>query len=281
MKIVKKAYGKINLTLEVEPLNNRGLHPLNSIMQSIALHDTLTFESRSDLNIALSGNRDDLSYGEDNLIVKAAKLLRAVTGVMRGVTITLNKGIPIAAGLGGGSSDAATTLLALNCLWDVDWPIGKLVTLGSRIGSDVPFCIIGGTCFVEGTGEKVRPIPSLPKTSLLVIKSDFGVSTKTVYDEFDRMGENYLNKGYSEKMEVAITKGIDYRQYLTNDLEKATRALYPEINSWIQDVKESCETVLMSGSGPTLLAFAENDFIKKAYNEIKNKIKFAYITNTL
>lgn len=281
MKIIKKAYGKINLTLEVESLNNRGLHSLKSIMQSIELHDTLTFESRSDLNIELSGNRDDLSYGEDNLIVKAAKLLRAVTGVMRGVTITLNKEIPVAAGLGGGSSNAATTLLALNYLWDVDWPIGKLVTLGSYIGADVPFCIIGGTCFVEGTGEKVRPIPSLPKTSLLVIKPDFGLSTKTVYDEFDKMQESYSNNGYSEKMEAAITKGIDYRQYLNNDLEKVTIALYPEINNWIKNMREYCETVLMSGSGPTLLAFVENDFIKRAYNEIKSQMKFVHITNTL
>ena len=281
MKIVKKAYGKINLTLEVESSKNNGLHSLKSIMQSITLHDILTFESRSDLKIALSGNTGNLSYGEDNLIVKAAKLLRAATGVMRGVTIVLKKEIPIAAGLGGGSSDAAATLLALNCLWDINWPIGKLVALGSCIGSDVPFCIIGGTCFVEGTGEKVRPITSLPKTSLLIIKPDFWVNTKTVYDEFDRMCKNYSNKRYSEKMETAIGKGIDYRQYLINNLEEAIISLYPEINSWIKDMKESYEFVLVSGSGPTLIIFIKNDLIKKAYNKIKNQIKFANITNTL
>lgn len=287
MKIVKKAYGKINLTLEIKPFkhNNRGLfkglHSLKSIMQSIELHDTLTFESRSDLDIVLNGNRDDLSYGEDNLVVKAAKLLRAVTGIMKGVTITLNKEIPISAGLGGGSSDAATTLLALNSLWGIDWPIGKLVALSIHIGSDIPFCIIGGTCFVEGIGEKVRPIISLPRTSLLVIKPDFEVSTKTVYDKFDKIRENYSEKRYSENMELAINKGLDYRQYLINSLEKATIAIYPEINSLIKEIKENCKTVIMSGSGPTMLAFAENDYIKKVYDKIKSKVKFVSITNTV
>ena len=206
MKIVKKAYGKINLTLEVGQLNPIGLHPLKSIMQSIALHDTLTFESRTDSIIELRGNRDDLSYGDDNLIIKAAKLFREVTGVVAGVSITLNKQISIAAGLGGGSSDAAATLLALNVLWGVEWPIGKLVVLGSRLGSDVPFCIIGGTCFVEGTGEKVRPISSLPKTSLFVVKPEFGVSTRTVYEGFDKMYKNHEYYGFSEKWKKQLQR---------------------------------------------------------------------------
>ena len=247
-------------------------------MQSIALHDTLTFESRSDSIIELKGNRKDLSYGEDNLIIKAAQLFRMATGVVKGVSITLNKQIPIAAGLGGGSSDAAVTLLALNSLWAVEWPIGNLVMLGSQIGSDVPFCIIGGTCVVEGTGEKVRPIPSVPKTSVLVIKPDFGVSTKKIYNEFDVMYNNHIKPEFSVKMEDAIIRGNDYKQYVSNDLEKVTKVLYPEVSDWIRKMKQSFETVIMSGSGPTILVFGEKGFINNAYNEIKNQTKFTHVT---
>ena len=153
--------------------------------------------------------------------------------------------------------------------------------LGSQIGSDVPFCIIGGTCVVEGTGEKVRPIPSLPKTSLLVIKPDFGVSTKSIYNGFDEMFRDYSSPGFSVKMEEAITRGQDYKKYLSNDLEKVTKILYPEVSDWIQKLKQSFETVIMSGSGPTILVPFEKDYINKIYNEIKNQTKFIHITNTI
>lgn len=281
MKICKKAYGKINLTLEVGPLRTDGFHDIRSIMQNIELHDTLIFEDRDDQKIVLTGNRDDLSYGSDNLIIKAANLLKDAAGVQKGVQIFLDKKIPIAAGLGGGSSDAAATLLALNSLWGIDWPIGKLVLLGSQIGSDVPFCIIGGTCVVEGRGEKVRPINSIPKTEILVVKPDFGVSTKKVYEKFDEIPKKPETINVTKMMEKAILESKTYKVYLSNDLECVTKGLYPEVNQWFELFNQKNSYALLSGSGPTILGFIENGFINKLYDEIKNQTKFICITNTL
>ncbi len=154
--LVLKAYAKINLTLEVLGRREDGYHDIVSILQTIDLHDTLTLEPAQDM--ALECDQSELE-GPDNLVLKAAALLREATGCHQGARLKLQKGIPLAAGLGGGSSDAAAALLGLSRLWGLGLSAEKLMPLAAKLGSDVPFFLYGGTAMAQGRGEIVRPLP--------------------------------------------------------------------------------------------------------------------------
>ncbi len=158
-KIACAAYAKINLTLEVLGRRPDGYHEVRTVLQVIDLRDTLVVEGADALS--LTCDRKDLE-GEDNLALRAAHLLRVESGVSTGARLTLHKRIPIAAGLGGGSADAAAALRALDRLWGLGWPVERLAALAERLGSDVPFCLYGGTVLGEGRGERLTPLPVLP-----------------------------------------------------------------------------------------------------------------------
>ena len=181
-----KAYGKINLTLEVLGLREDGFHEIKSIMQTIDIFDVLYFEKIPENTIKLAGNSQEIPYDDSNLIVKAARLLKDRYQIKEGVSIYLEKRIPVEAGLAGGSSDCAATLKGLNQLWDLKLSTEKLMELGGILGSDIPYTILGGTALVEGRGEKVLKIKDISEREILVVKPDFGVSTKRVYEEVDK-----------------------------------------------------------------------------------------------
>ncbi|KAF0091089.1 MAG: 4-diphosphocytidyl-2-C-methyl-D-erythritol kinase [Fusobacteria bacterium] len=273
-----KAYGKINLTLEVLGLRDDSYHEIRSIMQNIELHDILSFESSRDEFIHLSGNNNKLKYDKNNLIYKAAIALKSHTKTAFGANIYLEKNIPIEAGLAGGSADAAATLKGLNNLWKLDLPMAELLVIGARIGSDVPFCLLGDTALVEGRGEKVTDLKSPVMEKLLVVKPDFGASTKLIYQKFDEifMG-NAPN--YTDQMIKSIENHGDYKKYLYNDLEMITTKLYPEVQSILDTMGEKCEFVMMSGSGPTCFAFGNDDSINSLYDTFKAKYVDVYITS--
>lgn len=273
-----KAYGKINLTLEVLGLRDDGYHEIRSIMQNIELHDNLYFDSSGDEFIHLSGNNDKLKYDENNLIHKSVIALKKYTQTLFGAKIYLEKNIPIEAGLAGGSADAAATLIGLNKLWKLNLPMEELLTLGAGIGSDVPFCLLGDTALVEGRGEKVTKLSSPLTEKLLVVKPNFGASTKLIYQEFDKVkkedGENY-----TEQMINSIENLGDYKKYLHNDLELITTKLHTEVQSILDKMREKCKYAMMSGSGPTCFAFGNDDIINLLYDIFKEKYVDVYITS--
>lgn len=272
-----KAYGKINLTLEVLGLRADGYHDIRSIMQNIELHDNLNFDSSDDGLIHLSGNNNKLRYDENNLIYKSAIVLKNHTGTNYGAKIYLEKNIPIEAGLAGGSADAAATLIGLNKLWKLNLPIEELMALGAGIGSDIPFCLIGNTALVEGRGEKVTRLVSPDKEKILIVKPDFGASTKLIYQKFDEVIKTD-KQNYTDLMIKAFEGQDDYKKYLHNDLELVTTKIYPEVQSILNCMIEKCEFAMMSGSGPTCFAFGSDDMINLLYNTFKAKYKDVFIT---
>lgn len=273
-----KAYGKINLTLEVLGLRDDGYHEIRSIMQNIELYDNLYFESSDDEFIHLSGNNEKLKFDESNLIHKSAITLKNYTKTIFGAKIYLEKNIPIEAGLAGGSADAAATLIGLNKLWKLNLPMEELLALGASIGSDVPFCLIGNTALVEGRGEKVTKLSSPVTEKLLVVKPNFGASTKLIYQEFDKVKNEY-GKNYTEQMINSIENLDDYKKYLHNDLELITTKIYPEVQSILDKMRKKCEYAMMSGSGPTCFAFGNDNIINLLYDEFKDKYVDVYITS--
>lgn len=273
-----KAYGKINLTLEVLGLRKDGYHEIRSIMQNVELHDNLKLDLSDDGLIHLSGNNDKLKYDDNNLIYKSAIILKNHTRTKYGTRIYLEKNIPIEAGLAGGSADAAATLIGLNKLWKLNLSIEELMDLGASIGSDIPFCLIGNTALVEGRGEKVTGLISPDMEKILIVKPDFGASTKLIYQKFDEFIKTD-NQNYSELMIKAIEDQGDYRRYLHNDLELVTTKLYPEVQSILNIMGEKCEFSMMSGSGPTCFAFGSDYMINLLYNTFKVKYEDVFITS--
>lgn len=273
-----KAYGKINLTLEILGTRDDGYHEIRSIMQNIELHDNLTFNRSDDGLIHLSGNNDKLKYDENNLVYKSAIALKNHTSTNNGAKIYLEKNIPIEAGLAGGSSDAAATLIGLNQLWDLRLPMEELIMLGAGIGSDIPFCLLGNTALVEGRGEKVTSLVSPTMENILIVKPDFGASTKLIYQKFDEVIRTD-SQNYTEKMIKSIEVHGDYKKYLHNDLESVTTIIYPEVQSILNVMGEKCEYAMMSGSGPTCFAFGSDDIINLLYITFKEKYEDVFITS--
>ena len=181
--ITKKAYAKINLSIDVIGKRPDGYHNLKMIMQSVSLYDTITIEWSNSLKIAT-----DLSYlpvNENNIAYKAARLFLDEIKTDINVFIDIKKNIPVGGGLGGGSADAATVLAALNELFGYPLGSARLLELGLLCGADVPFCMTGGTCLAEGIGEILTPLPPLPPCSILLVKPSFSISTKRIFQKIN------------------------------------------------------------------------------------------------
>jgi len=222
-----RAYAKLNLSLNVTGKRPDGYHDIDSVMQSISLHDEV------DINVADSGIKVKCSIPgiEDNIAQKAAELLFAEAKVKGGVSIHIKKNIPLSAGLGGGSADAAATLIGLNKLLDLNLHKDKLLEIGAKIGSDVPFCLVGGTARCTGKGEIIERINPQTGAVFMLVIPKIEVPTKIVYNKYDEVG-----MGSSE-----------------NALEKAAVTLFPEINKFKEILNRATgQAWKMSGSGPTL-----------------------------
>ncbi|MDE6516570.1 MAG: 4-(cytidine 5'-diphospho)-2-C-methyl-D-erythritol kinase [Acetatifactor sp.] len=279
--LTRKAYAKINLGLDVVGRLENGYHQVRMIMQAVGLYDVLTFRV-AESGILITTDSGELPTGEDNLIHKAARLLMETYGVEAGVEIRLEKHIPIAAGMAGGSTDAAATLQGLNDLFALRLSREQLRQLGVRIGADVPYCIMGGTALAEGIGELLTPLPPAPQCTLLIAKPDIQVSTKYVYEHLDA-GETWPHPdidGMRSAIENGDLAGITGR--LGNVLETVTIEAYPVI-AQIKWEMLSCGAMgsLMSGSGPTVFGIYDSeeqartarDYLKK-----KGLTKELYVT---
>ena len=272
-RIERNAYAKINLGLDVLRRREDGYHEVKMIMQTVGICDTLTFIKKAEPGILLKTDRADLSTSEDNLICRAAKMLFEKAHVTQGVEIYLQKRIPIAAGMAGGSTDAAATLLGLNDLFSLHYSLEDLQALGVTLGADIPYCLMGGTALSEGIGEVLSRLPAPPQCVLLIAKPDINVSTKFVYENLhaDTLTWHPDIDGMAEAIRAGSLKGITDR--LSNVLETVTIKEYPII----KQIKElmiaaGAENALMSGSGPTVFGiFTEEESARAAARQIEEQ----------
>ena len=264
------AYAKINLGLDVIGRLPNGYHEVKMIMQSVGICDELTFEKQPS-GITVTTDSGELPTDENNLIYRAAKLLLDTCSVKEGVRIHLTKRIPIAAGMAGGSTDAAATLKAVNQLFRFGKTKEELMELGVKIGADVPYCILGGTALAEGIGERLTPLPPMPDCHLLVAKPDINVSTKYVYTTLD--AAPILFHPDIDGMTAAIFAGdlTGITARLGNVLETVTVPAHPIISKIKEKFLElGSDGVLMSGSGPTVFGiFSDKTAAEKAYASMK------------
>lgn len=259
-ELTRKAYAKINLGLDVLRRREDGYHEVKMIMQTVDIYDTLTFVKRKEQGICLKVDKKELSEDKDNLIYRAAELLMKKARVQEGVEIRLEKRIPIAAGMAGGSTDAAAAFHGINELFDLGYSLEELQALGVTLGADIPYCLAGGTAISEGIGEILTAIPTPPQCTLVVAKPDINVSTKFVYEN---LHANTLTchpdiDGMVEAIKAGSMQGITAR--LGNVLETVTVKEYPVIAEIKALMKEQgAEGALMSGSGPTVFGIFETE----------------------
>lgn len=257
--LTRKAYAKINLGLDVVRRRDDGYHEVKMIMQTIDLYDILTF-TKTEKGIAVTTNKEELPGDESNLIYKAAKLMFERFSIEEGVRIGLIKNIPMAAGMAGGSTDAAAVFHGLNEMFSLGLSEEELCELGVGIGADVPYCIMGGTALSEGIGEILKKLPDMPACSLLIAKPDIDVSTKFVYENLhaDRLEAHPDIEGMMEAIRDNDLRGIASR--MENVLETVTVKRYPVIAGIKSFMKEhGAVNALMSGSGPTVFGIFDTE----------------------
>lgn len=258
MKI--KAMSKVNLALDVLRRRENGYHDVCMIMQTLKLCDELEFVKREDNEIVITTNKETLECDENNLIYKAAKRLMEDAGVNAGFDIKLTKNIPIAAGMAGGSTDAAATLVAVNRLLNIGYSVEKLKEIGVKIGADVPYCIEGGTQLSEGIGEVLTKLSPAPQCFVVVAKPHIGVSTKYVY-------ENLHVDTIKRHPDIAIVRQAIEEDALNklaanmeNILENVTSVKYPVIEELKTIMKDNGALgSIMSGSGPTVFGLFDSE----------------------
>lgn len=283
MKIYEKAPAKINLVLDALHKREDGFHEVEMIMTMVDLADRLTMETLSRDQIIITSQVGFIPLDEKNLAFQAAKLIKQRYNVKEGVHIHLEKNIPVAAGLAGGSSDAAATLRGLNRLWGLHISEQELCELGAELGSDVPFCVTGGTAIATGRGEILTPIASPPQCWVVLAKPAINVSTADVYGRFE------VNKVGAHPSVKRMTEAINSESFadvcsnLGNVLEQVTLNLYPEVRQ-IKDcmIHLGADGVLMSGSGPTVFGLVSKEAkLSRIYNGLRGFCKEVYVVRML
>ncbi len=276
--LVVPAPAKINLTLEVLGRRPDGYHALRSVMQTLELHDTLELHPAPELGFDCDA--PELT-GEDNLVVRAARLLRAATGYAGGAAIALRKRIPVQAGLGGGSSDAAAALAGLNRLWGTGLPLGRLAELGAALGSDVPFFFAAPTALVSGRGEVVEPLPPLPRVWVVLYRPPLGVSTARIFAAMTPA--QYGDGAATERLLAALRAGLPAEQWpLSNGLQATVTALYPEVAAALERLRAAgAPAPLMTGSGSTVYAlFSDEGAARRVRDRLAGAGHHAILTRT-
>ncbi|MEN6331582.1 MAG: 4-(cytidine 5'-diphospho)-2-C-methyl-D-erythritol kinase [Smithella sp.] len=265
----KLAPAKINLFLRVLGKRPDGYHDIFSLMQKITLFDELTFLPRSE-GIVLKCPNSNLPISKDNLVFRAAESVFSYAGYSSGIEITLTKNIPVAAGLGGGSSDAATTLLALNEMCQLGLTKAELMKLGAKLGADVPFFIFGDSAFASGIGDQLTVWENPLKLNIVLINPFFPLSTKLVYESLNLR----LTKGQINYSIPRISALSDITREIHNDLETASLKMHPGLAELKQLLlRHGALSAMMSGSGPTVFGiFTDENKAKKTAEAIKKEV---------
>lgn len=280
-KVFEKAYAKINLTLDVTGKLPNGYHSVKMVMQSIELHDDIILSQGTEKGIKISSNLDFLPDDDTNLAVRAAKVFFEYNKIDNpSIEITLEKRIPVAAGLAGGSSNAAAVLRGLNKMYNTNLTVEQLCDIGVKIGADVPYCIHGGSMLAEGIGEVLTPLAAMPECLVVICKPPFSVATAKIYS---RMNGGDLpvhpdTNGMIEALKESNYSGICHRLY--NVMEDVTGSDHEEIGQ-IEDImlECGCDGTVMSGSGPTVFGlFTNEDKANHAVNRLKPMFAETFLT---
>lgn len=281
-EISLKALAKINLGLDVVRRREDGYHEVRMVMQTINLYDRLDIVKKKEPGISIKTNISFLPVNENNLIYKAGKLLMDEFGITEGVSVKLNKRIPIAAGMAGGSTDAAAMMYGINKLFDLGLSRKALMERGVKIGADVPYCIMRGTALAEGIGEELTQLSPMVRCPILIAKPSISVSTKFVYQNL-KLDENTVHPDIDKLVEDIKKKDLGkIASDMGNVLETVTIPNYPVI----AEIKErmlqsSAVNSMMSGSGPTVFGiFDDEETARKAYADMKSAglAKQVYLT---
>lgn len=278
-----KSRAKINLSIDVIGKREDGYHIVEMIMQTIDLYDDIKLKELEEDNIIIKSECSYIPLNEDNIVYKAAKLIKEKMDIKKGIEIFIKKNIPVAAGMAGGSSNAAAVLVGLNELWKLGLSKDELRDLGLKLGADVPFCIEGGTALAEGIGEKLTYIKGINKdVNILVCKPDIFVSTKEVYQSLDIKN---IEKRPDNKLLIEKLKNDDIvsvSNNMVNVLEEVTSKKYSDIKV-IEDIiaKNGAMGTMMSGSGPTVFGFFDNEEkAKRARVELLENYSQVYVVTS-
>ncbi len=267
-----KALAKINLGLDVVRRREDGYHEVRMIMQTIQLYDRLDIKRTQEPGIQIQTNLSFLPVNENNLIYKAAKLLKDEFSITDGVSVKLDKRIPVAAGMAGGSTDAAAMLIGVNRLFSLGLTKRQLMERGVQIGADVPYCIMRGTALAEGIGEALSPLPPMVKCPVLIAKPSISVSTKFVYQNL-KLDDTTIHPDIDRLIDDIKAKNLhDIAAHMGNVLETVTIPNYPVIDEIKKHMlSNGAVGAMMSGSGPTVFGlFDDEDTAKKAYKAMRS-----------
>lgn len=267
-----KALAKINLGLDVVRRREDGYHEVRTIMQTIQLYDRLDIKRTQEPGIQIQTNLSFLPVNENNLIYKAAKLLMDEFSITDGVSVKLDKRIPVAAGMAGGSTDAAAMLIGVNRLFSLGLTKRQLMERGVQIGADVPYCIMRGTALAEGIGEALSPLPPMVKCPVLIAKPSISVSTKFVYQNL-KLDDTTIHPDIDRLIDDIKAKNLhDIAAHMGNVLETVTIPNYPVIDEIKKHMlSNGAVGAMMSGSGPTVFGlFDDEDTAKKAYKAMRS-----------
>ncbi len=269
-EITLKALAKINLGLDVVRRREDGYHEVRMVMQTIHLYDRLKITKTKEPGISIRTNLDFLPVNENNLVYKAGKLLMDEFGITEGVSVDLDKRIPVAAGMAGGSTDAAAMMYGINQMFRLRLSRQELMQRGTTIGADVPYCILRGTALAEGIGEKLTPLPPMVKCPVLIAKPPVSVSTKFVYQNL-KLEEKTKHPDIDALVSDIRDKNLErICGHMGNILETVTIPNYPVIDQIKQRMMESGAAIsMMSGSGPTVFGlFHDEETAKRAKREM-------------
>lgn len=278
--IIIKCPAKINLSLDILGKRSDGFHEINTIMQTISLEDKVTIEKANEFSISVEG--EDIPLDDNNIALKVAKIMFKDYNLKGGVKVHIKKNIPVAAGLAGGSTNAAGVIKGINSLFSLNLSKGEMKKVAEKVGSDVAFLIEEGTALCTGKGEKVTPLNSLVGHSVLIAKPSISISTKWVYNNLNL--DKIKNRPINEiLLECIKNNDIDtLSRNLVNVLETVT---IPE-NIIIKDIKEvmmkhGALGSIMSGSGPTVFGIFKEDNINNCYNHLKKEFDQVYIVKMI
>lgn len=259
-KVIEKAYGKINLSLDVLGRRENGYHEVSMIMQTVGIYDTISLSKIDGDGIRLTASTKELPLDDNNIVYKAIRLIKEEYGIETGVSVHIEKQLPIAAGMGGGSADAAATLRGMNRLFNLELNETELEELGLKLGADVPFLIRGGIALAEGIGERLTELEPFPECALLIVKPKLGVSTKEVYEAFDSLSEVKHPDIESVVKGLGKSSLCDIVKDLGNVLEEVTVRKHRIISEIKQLLLENGAVFsMMTGSGPTVFGVFESE----------------------
>ncbi|MBU7218455.1 4-(cytidine 5'-diphospho)-2-C-methyl-D-erythritol kinase [Staphylococcus gallinarum] len=280
--IYETAPAKINLTLDTLFKRDDGFHEVEMIMTTIDLNDRLSFELRQDNKIVVDVEQTYVPSNSKNLAYKAAELMKKTYNLQQGITITIDKNIPVSAGLAGGSTDAAATMRGMNRLYKLNRPLEELCELGISIGTDIPFCIYGKTALCKGKGEKINFLNKPPSAWVVVAKPNIGISSPDIFKKLDLSHLQTIN---TEDCKMALNTG-NYEllcSSLSNQLEPVSSKVCPEILKIKRNMlKSGADGAVMSGSGPTVYGLTQKERqARHVYNAVNGCCNEVYLVRLL